>query len=225
MKNFKLVVSLIILPPAGLSIWAGFKFPSEGLWMNLGTELIGVLFTVVVVDYLIERHQSAQWRGYKSRGAIRCRILCNAIISSLRSAGGWPVDSISWQFSADEKTIHGKIIEFGQIHIKKHARQLATGLTIESWNTLQRNFSNASQEIETIIQRFNSQLTPVQLECLDEVSNRLSATRTFPITFPEMFDIEDKLERPDIRPAGIAATAKAIVELIDAVSAFSANIE
>ena len=222
--NFKLLITLITLPLASIFIVIAFKSPADGFWMNLGTELIGVLFTALVVDYLIERHQSAQWKGYKSRGEIRCRTLCNAIISSLRNAGGWSFDMIGWPLPEDEKVIHQKIIEFGLNHIKPNARTLTENLTIQSWKTLHSNFANTSQEIGFIIQRFGSQLTPAQFEGLDEISTKLSAVTTFPVTFPEMFE-RNNSERLDIRIAGINTTAKSITELIGSVVSFSSKID
>ncbi|QDT56274.1 hypothetical protein Pan44_43270 [Caulifigura coniformis] len=56
----------IVLPlaaSAGLCLAIAYFWPVDGLWLNLGTELIGILVTVWYVDWILDRHDESRWRS------------------------------------------------------------------------------------------------------------------------------------------------------------------
>ena len=225
MTSFQIRIAAILTPAAIFFVWLAFKFgPAEGLWMNLGTEFGGVLVTVLVVDRILERHEAKEWKGYRSRGHLRCRVLCNSVISSLRNAGGWPPAMITEGIPLEEGALHKRLIQFASTTVSPEMKGLMETLSLDKWNALHRNFHGANQEIETIIQRFGKHFTPSQMEALDEVSRKLSSATIIPTTFPEIFDASAGNPRKDIREMGINQTADSLRELITAISSLSVSL-
>ena len=79
---FRLVLPLIILSGSSLAIHGCWE--AGGFFINLSTELLGIVLTVAYVDWVLKTHRSAQWAGAESRIGDRLEVLVNGIISSVR---------------------------------------------------------------------------------------------------------------------------------------------
>jgi hypothetical protein len=67
---------------------------SNGFFINLATEVVGIGITVFYVDRILKRHEQAQWKGADARVGARLQILLNSIVSSIRSGLRYGADII-----------------------------------------------------------------------------------------------------------------------------------
>jgi hypothetical protein len=74
-----LVLPLVVV--FGLAIILHIKWPAGGFFLNLSTEIIGILITVCYVEWILRRHERQQWSRMDAKIADRLRILLNANVN------------------------------------------------------------------------------------------------------------------------------------------------
>ena len=80
----RLALPLALLAVAG--IWLNTIQPMDGFFLNLATELLGIIVTVAYVDWVLKAHEREVWRGTSTRIEQRLRVLSNSTVSGLRSS-------------------------------------------------------------------------------------------------------------------------------------------
>lgn len=79
------IIALPVVGFAAIFLWWGCAgWGPEGLWMNLGTEFLGILVTVFYVDWIVDRHERQQWRATDDHIRRQLRYLVADLILTLR---------------------------------------------------------------------------------------------------------------------------------------------
>ena len=77
----------LVLPIVGLILIAislNQCWPAQGFFINLATELIGIVVTIAYVDWLIRKHEQSKWSGTEKRVRRRIQTCANSINTRLR---------------------------------------------------------------------------------------------------------------------------------------------
>ena len=166
-----LIVSLI----AFITNWI---FPLDGFFINLSTEIIGIIFTVIYVDLIIRRHEKTKWNSVNQRLSEQLLIMVNSVLSSIKDACKYSIEDVLGYDalyklsrpninSVAQELIKGteKVIEPNiQNKIKKFDRN--------TWNNLTSNIGNVHNACINYISMFGNIMNPRQYELVIDLQNQ-----------------------------------------------------
>jgi len=201
---------------------------TDGLFINLITEFIGIGFTVFYVDLVLKRHEKSKWHDVEDLVQNRIIIFLNKIVLGIR---------VAFNISRDE--VLGTKLNEGEFDIKslsrivvRYASNKLSTLSLEKLNEMDKkqweNFINyllnAYSEIDVLLQNYSKVLTPEQLKHLLQIQNYLEEATTGYNIFPEIGDSELLQKNPrmaaDLKPM-IKQTADKIESLLREIKTFS----
>lgn len=216
----RLVLPLMIL--SAISVAVHVCLEAGGFFINLSTELLGIVVTVAYVDWVLKAHESAQWAGAGSRIKSRLEVLVNALISGIRSSFGIGPAALEQliPFTNDPRTVHEALVRFGKEVLVPVAREHLDSLDKAGWRKLATHLQLVWSEAERVINLFGNRLQPRQLELLLDIQQTAQEALTFWHVFPDLAGVpDDQLPRtktpPEVLKAdGYDSTAKALRRLI-----------
>jgi hypothetical protein len=217
---FRLVLPLIILSATSLAVHGCWE--AGGFFINLSTELLGIVLTVAYVDWVLKAHESAQWSGAESRIRSRLEVLVNRLISGIRNSFGFGPSVVEQLIPVtnDPKGIHEALLRFGKEVLAPVARERLDSLDEAGWRKLATHLQMVWSEAERVINLFGNRLQPRQLELLLDIQQTVQEALTFWHVFPDLAGVpDDQLPRtktpPEILKAhGYDSTADALRRLI-----------
>lgn len=106
----KLVLPLMLLSAGSPAVH--YWFNDEAIFLNLGTDLIGIALMVAYVDWVIHRHESIRWRGTDFRISDRLEVIVNDVISGVRSSLAFGPDIMDYSvlYGRDPNRIHKEVL-------------------------------------------------------------------------------------------------------------------
>ncbi len=177
---------------------------ADGLFLNLGTEIFGILITVCYVDWIVREHKRREWQSTDTRIANRLRILLNVIVSSIRHGLGYGPEILNERVmaSADLIAAHKEVIRMGEHVISPGIHHRIRSLDANGWKSLARQIEHAHNGTLVFLSAFQGRLGPEQISHLLDIEEGLSHSLTFYTTFPELVGVpHDQL--PDMKsPSG-----------------------
>lgn len=226
----RLVAPLAVL--ASASLWASRKWPADGFFINLATELVGIVLTVVYVDWILKKHEEERWRGAAARIENRLQLLCNGAISGLRSALGFSseiLDSTAMS-SGSFKAMSAENMRVGTQVLSPAVRNRLGGLNQDGWKQLLTHLQGTSLEAERLLDRFGHRLNPSHMELLLDIQNSIDSAQTFWRIFPEFAGVpHDRLPMTNTPAAELQAdgydmTAREIRSLLQSMQKLSSQL-
>lgn len=211
----------LVLPLAflfGLSLLIHREWPAEGFFLNLATEIVGILITISYVDWILKQHEKQRWQSTDKRIANRLRILLNATVSGIRDGLGFDPDIIDERvlMSQNPIAIHNESIRVAEHVISPVVYQRVRALDPRGWKSLATHITNAHNGTLAFLSAFQARLSPEQISDLLDLQEALSNSLTFYTVFHDLAGVpEDKLPQTRTPPAilqksGYEATAKEI---------------
>ncbi|MEW6674207.1 MAG: hypothetical protein AB1427_21135 [Thermodesulfobacteriota bacterium] len=184
-------LALPLLVVFGLAIAAHFAWDGDGFFLNLSTELLGILITICYVDWILRRHEQRQWKSTDERIANRLRILLNATISGLRTGLGFGTDVLDQRVasSLDPYAMHKDVMRIGEHVIAPAARSRVQALDQNGWTMLVRQIRNAHDGVSTFLNVFQSRLTPEQISGILDLQEALVSSLTYYTAFPDIMGV------------------------------------
>jgi hypothetical protein len=227
----RLVLPLILF--FGAAIFMNFVWEAQGFFLNLATELVGILITISYVDWILRHHEKLKWLPTDTRIANRLRILLNATISSIRSGLGFSDEVIDARVTATLNlvAIHKDIIRVAEQIIAPEALTRIQALNQDAWKSLARQIQNAHNGVLTFINVFQSRLSPDQICNLLDLQESLSNSLTYYTVFPDLMGVpEDKLPQTKTPPEmlqkfGCESTAKEIQKICELAKKLSESVD
>lgn len=216
---FRLVLPLVVL--FTLAMFLHTRWEADGFFVNLATELIGILITVCYVEWILQRHEMMKWGPVDWRIEKRLTILLNGIISGIRNGLGFDTKMID-DWVAESFTypdVHTKLMSFGQQVLGPNALSRLESLDRLGWQTLMRHIEQSKCGVRSFLQTFQSRMTPSQIADLLELEESLEYGLTWYSMFPELLGVPDeelpKTKTPpnDLRRAAFTHTAQAIANV------------
>lgn len=193
----KSLLIYLVLPL--LCVSAGFLYFSwqaEGFFLNLGTELIGILVTVCYVEWILRRNEKSKWASTDQRIADRLRILLNATISGIRIGLGIEIEELGMGDTQDSIAIHKELVCAAEVKLVTVIPQRVRLLNQDGWKSLARQIAHTNKGIFTFLNFFQNRLSPEQIGHLLDLQEALSDAMTSYIVFPDIMGVaEDNLTK------------------------------
>lgn len=162
----RLVLPLVFV--SGLTFLISIQWPTQGLFMNLATEVIGILITVLYVDWVLRYHEKQRWQSTDLIITNRLQILLNATISSIRSGLGFGPDIFGEGLMTSKRRdeVHKELIRIAERVIYPSVYQRVCALDSKAWELLANQVANAHNGILTFFHTFQARMEPNQLSIL-----------------------------------------------------------
>lgn len=200
------LVTRLVLPLVALVVVCGalhWWLGMNGLWLNLMTELVGILVTVAYVDWVIRIHETRRWQSTNKRVRDRLHFLIAGLISGVRSALGYGPEIFDERVmaSADPNRMREEGMRVAREVLGPTVRTRLDTLDAKQWHTLAQHLSLSWNELGQAFSMFESRLAPGQQSTLLDLQDAFRRALTFYSTFPEMAGVsDDQLPRTKIPP-------------------------
>ena len=166
-------------------------WPQEEIFINLSTEIIGILITVSYVAWILRRHEKQKWESTDLKISNRLKILLNSTVSSIRSGLDIGVDILPDHLlkSTNLDDMHRDIITISENVIYPMIPQCVRRLDARGWRSLVTQVANAHNGVITFFNAFHSRLRPEQIAIILDLQEALSSSLIFYTITPELADI------------------------------------
>ena len=175
----RLFIPLILLTILILVINKYYEF--QGLFINLATELIGIIITVIYVDYIIKKRETEKWKNVDKKVSAALRTFINATISTVRTSFGYGFDIIDYRVQ-QEVEHNPKNINLMFKELIRISREILEPTTLAKVSIFdQKNWKAFIEQIQylydsdvKLLSIYGSKLTPTQYELLMEIQDLLT---------------------------------------------------
>jgi len=189
----KYKMTLIIVALVGFCTFMGlhlyFYWNLDGLYLNLAAVFLQILIAVLLVDYLLDRNEKAQWKGFEARMQRKVVFLANFTLLEIRSVLGM---QFSHETTTDLSALDSlRINQRIYTQMKGCEDEFATilqGFSHEQWTVLIKGMRLISSEIDRTMLLYFSKFEPRQLELLSELQERIDLVVLFPEVFPNTIE-------------------------------------
>lgn len=184
-----LVLPLIVVFSIAIAIHLNWK--ADGFFLNLATELLGILITICYVEWILRRRESQKWRPADNRIENRLRILLNSIISSIRDGLGYGPEILNENVMRSLEFIkcHKEVIRVGEHVIAPTIHQRIRLLDTDGWKSLARQVVHAHNGTIVFLTAFQNRLSPEQISHLLDIEEGFSSSLIPYSTFPELMGV------------------------------------
>lgn len=224
---------LPLLAVFGTAVAVHCYWQADGFFLNLATELLGILITICYVDWILTRHEQQQWTPTDRRINDRLRVLLNATVSSIRSSIGFGTDVLNQSalLSNDAIQMHRDVIRVGEHVVAPALDKRIAALDERGWHLLNKQAMRSAAATILFVQTFQNRMSPEQLTLLLDLEDALSGSMTYYATFPDVIGVPhdnlpnpDDLRQPAIQKAGIECTVRELQKVMSLCAAISGNI-
>jgi hypothetical protein len=216
----KLALPLALV--AGGCLWLNTIQSMDGFFLNLATELLGIIVTIAYVDWVLRAHEREVWRGTSARIRNRLGVLSNATVTGLRSSLGFGADYLDQRAlrTNDMKQISAEVMRVG-IHVLLPAlRWRLEMLDAKGWKSLANRLQEIWQQAERLLDQFGHRLAPTDIELLLDLQQEIDSSLTFWRTFPDIAGVPDsdlpptKTDTVALKAAWNDLTAEALARIL-----------
>jgi hypothetical protein len=180
----------------------------DGFFINLSTELVGILVTVAYVDWILRAHERKRWHGTGERISVRMRTFSNATVTGLRVALGFGTDVLDQSVlrTKDPKLGSAEVMRVAVHLLAPAARARLDHLDASGWEKLAKHLQFTWREAERLLDQFGNRLDPTEVELLLDMQEALETSLLFWRTFPDIAGVPDA-ELPKTRTDSIQLKA------------------
>lgn len=160
----------------------------DGFFLNLSTELLGILVTVAIVDQLLRRHEAARWQPTDERVRNRLEVFVNVLVSELRSSLGFGLDVLDERImrTNDPRAMHRELLRVATHVLEPAVHQRLEGLGPEQWKRFASSVQRIGQHAGHLLPTFQHRLSPERQELLLDIEDAAHRALTFYTTFPDL---------------------------------------
>ncbi|MCL2438149.1 MAG: hypothetical protein FWE48_01480 [Coriobacteriia bacterium] len=185
--KYKLVLIISALSGFSISLCMHFYFYRniDGLFINLAAVFLQILIALFLVDYLLDRNERAQWKGFEEKMRRKIVSLSNFTLLEIRGVLGMRLDQKSAARISEISSL--KVNEKLYADTRSKEDDFAAYLqafSSDQWRELNRGVRLISSEAERVLVQYFSKLTPRQLELLSEIQEHADLIVLFPEIFP-----------------------------------------
>lgn len=187
----RLILPLVIL--FGIAVLIHREWSADGFFLNLATEIVGILITISYVAWIIKQNEKQRWLSTDTRITNRLRILINATVSGIRDGLGINHDILNERVMASGNFIemHNEIIRIAEHVISPVVLQRIQSLDSTGWKSLATHVANSHNGTLTFLNVLQSRLSPEQISDLLDLQESLSNSLTFYTIFHELAGVPD----------------------------------
>ena len=195
-KTVKLVAPLIIVSFISIILHIFLNF--DGLFINLATEIIGIIITIIYVDKILEKNKCEKWEVVNENLKKEIYKISNALISTLRSTFKLSVDDLVGYgelYNLNKKTelqMAQDIIDGYDKVIRPMLKKYLKNLNSKEWLNIINNYSNLYNACINYQSMYNSISDPKQISCIMNIMHKLSSVINQYKTFPDVIAVTDE---------------------------------
>ena len=231
-KNLWMRLILPLVVVFVFSIYLNNVLGADGFFINLATEIVGIVITVAYVDWILQRHEKQKWLGTDERVANRLMSLLISTLTTIRTGLGFGAEILddSVLASNDSNEIHKEVTRLVEQIISPVIFQRIDALDPKGWKDLTNNVAVIQNHLLTFLSLFQTRLSPDQISDLLDLQDALSNSRTFYTIFPDIAGIAAKdlpMTRtpPEIlQKRGYEETAKELKKALELVAKLSRSV-
>jgi hypothetical protein len=192
----RLVLPLILL--FGITFTFSRMWSQEAIYVNLTTEILGIIVTVSYVAWILRWQEEQKWKSTDDRILNRLKVLLNSILSSIRVGLGISFDVFQKRIpisnSVNLNDVHKEMISVSENVISPMILQHIRNLDTKGWKSLATQIANAHNSILVFLNAFHLRLSPDQISILLDLEETLSKSLFFYTITPEYVGVpSDKL--------------------------------
>ena len=181
----RLVLPLMALAVVLLIVNA--RWEAGGLFLNLATELIGIVITVAYIEWLLHRYDSERWRGAGTRVTDRLREFAGEMTMSIRIGLGFGTDVIDREalLSGDQERISREMRRLSESVLEPAVRERVSALDEAGWADLAGRLQSIWTQSDHILAGLGPRLEPAQLEAMLDIQSTAQGALRFWQSVPE----------------------------------------
>jgi len=209
-KKLVIPVALLIL----LCFVLNLLIPWQGFFLNLAVTLIGILFAVLYVDYILKQHEENRWTPAKLLIEKKLFGFANMSVSQFRVAFkiDYKVLNSEVIFGDNLSNIRGEMIRLAQDILLPIVDSNVEILTKTDWEILFRQLKISWENADKLLSNYGNWIEPEKLVLLMEIQEEIWNIINLYVTFPEIVEIHnDNHATKDIRKSA-ARKVKIILE-------------
>ncbi len=187
----------------GVAVAIHIYWKADGFFLNLATEVVGILITLCYVEWMLEQHEKNRWKSTDERIASRLRVLLNATISGVRSGLGFGPEILGQDIAAtcDPYVVHKELVRVAECVLAPGALSRVLALDRKGWSSLAQHLRNAHNGIAAFLSAFQSRLNPDQISTLLDLQEALTSSLTSYTIFPDLMGVPvEELPRSQTPP-------------------------
>ena len=172
---FRMVLPLATI--AAVLLVVNYVWFRDDLLLNLATELIGIVVTVIYVEYLFQKYKTERWSGAHERIAQRLGVFAGSLVSGLGvrlGAGSVDQDAIE---HGGEATAGSDVCRLATDVLSPAADEGIEALDADGWDDLTAWLRATWDEADRLLERFGDRLEPGQLEAVLDVQSSARAAQ------------------------------------------------
>jgi hypothetical protein len=226
------LVRRLVVPLACVAVISGglhMYWSADGFFLNLATELVGILITVAYVDWILRHHEEERWSGTKARISTRLQQFASSTVTGIRVSFGFKTD-----------VFDHSVLEAGGpqdatrevMRVAEHVLMPAAGVRIAAldpagWKNLSLHLQTMSLEAGKLLDRFGSRLKPGAVETLLDIQQALDSAQTFWRVFPDIAGVpperlpKTKTPAEELQTSWNNLTARELRKVLNGVKSLS----
>jgi hypothetical protein len=198
----KLVIPLAFLSLAFFIL--ALSFPWQGFFVNLTATFIGILATVLYVDYVIQQHEKGRWAQAKALIDKRIDNLANVSASQFRTAFniGYEVFNQGAMDFDNPSSIRSEMIRVTGDILLPSVDAAIPKLDVEDWKKLERQLRITWEGADRLCSVFGNRIEPEKLSLIMEIQDEIRSILTCYSILPDVIGVpDDKLPTKKIGSA------------------------
>jgi hypothetical protein len=200
-KKYFFLLALVLVLVASGCVALNHYWNTDGLLINLATEMIGIIITVFFVDRIINHREKVIWKKVEGKINNYTVVIINSTLSSIRGGLGFNGLEIFEYIGKPFETLPDlnttDLFNFAFDKVEKEASKRIVNMRDEDWNTLFTNFNNINDSIKRILDLYGSKISPDYFELLIELQDDFRYQRMIFLTWQDLLfskKAEEKIE-------------------------------
>lgn len=200
----RLLIPLALLFAGAITLHLWLEW--QGFWLNLSTEVVGILITVLYVDYIFSRHEAAKSAPADRRVRRRLQQVATVTLSRLRSSFGYGPDVIDLNVlgRGDDRALRRELVRLSREVLEPNALEDVAKLDTKGWVQFARHLQDTWSDLDKMLQLFGARLQPevfaIIVDMQDAVFNALNSY----LLAPDIVGVPDD-ELPASKKPGVSA--------------------
>lgn len=208
----------LIIPLAFLTIvFLGLAlfFPWQGFFVNLTATFIGILVTVLYVDFIIKQHEKSRWAQAKALIEKRIMSFANVSASQFRITFGISHNVLNREAMDvnNPSSVRKEMIRLTQDILLPSVDSSVQRLNTADWKKLINQLKITWEGADKLCSVFGNRIEPEKLSLIIEIQDEIWGIMSFYATFPDVIGVPDD-ELPPIKGRSGISDKRAMEKVI-----------
>ncbi len=165
----------------------------QGFFLNLAVTLIGILFGVLYIDYILKQHEKKRWAPAKLLIEKNIFEFATLAVSQFRVAFKINYEVLNREviFGDNLSKIREEMVRLAQTILLPSVDSSVEILTKTDWETLIRQLKITWENADKLLSNYGNWIEPEKLVLIMEIQNEIWSIINLYVTFPEIAEIHN----------------------------------